>query len=124
LDAALDGCPASASAQDDVRFNVRTGPALTFARVGTVAPADISNFIGVNTSGNWYRIAFRGGYGWVNASTTSISKDCVGLRQFADDYGPEDSSRYTSLGDEISPDSLTEANASVTPEATETSGGS
>jgi len=103
-----------------VRFNVRTGPAVTFARVGTVAPADISAFIGVNTSGIWYRIAFRGGYGWVNASTAVISKDCVGLRQFADDYGPEDTSLYSSLGDEISPDSLTAA----TPEATETSGGS
>jgi len=124
LDAAIDGCPAAVSVQDDVRFNVRTGPSLAFPRVGTVAPSDVSAFVGVNTSGSWYRIAFRGGYGWINASTATISKDCPGLRQFANDYGPEDTSRYTSLGDAISPASLTEPAPDITPEATQTSGGS
>ncbi|MBZ0290878.1 MAG: SH3 domain-containing protein, partial [Anaerolineae bacterium] len=114
LDAAIDGCAASVETQDDVRINVRIGAGLDFARIGTLDPAEVTRFMGVIESGEWYRITFRGGYGWMLSSSAAIEENCAGLRKFPDGYGPEDASLFTSLGDEIS------LNAIITPEATET----
>ncbi len=119
LDAALDGCTATIHIQDDLRFNVRIGPALTFPRVGTIDPAEVDKFVGVNQGGGWYRIEFRSGFGWINSSTATVSRDCVGLRKFPDNYGPEDVTLYTALGDVITSESLTTA----APEATSQPGG-
>ncbi len=116
LDAALDGCTVSISTQDDVRLNVRIGPGLDFPRVGTIDPAEITTFIGVVESGGWYRIEFNGGFGWVLSSTADIDSGCAGLRQFPDDYGPEDVSLYTTIGEEID---LSDWAVTPEPEATE-----
>jgi len=114
LDAALDGCVASVQTLDDVRLNVRTGPGLDFPAVGTIAPSEITRFTGVIESGAWYRIEFRGAYGWILSSSADVDEACAGLRVFADNYGPEDATLYTSLGDEISLEDL-----AIAPEATE-----
>lgn len=90
LDAALDGCGASLTAPDDVSLNVRLGPSREFEKVGTIEPAEIAVLIGTVQSGGWYRIAFRGGFGWILSSTANISEDCAGLRIFPEDHGPED----------------------------------
>lgn len=90
LDAALDGCSASLTAPDDVSLNVRLGPARDFDKVGTIEPAQITVLFGTVESGGWYRIAFRGGFGWILSSTADISEDCAGLRIFPSDHGPED----------------------------------
>lgn len=118
LDSALDGCTVEVTTTDDVRLNVRTGPSLDFPRVGTIAPDEIPIFIGTIESGNWYRIDFRGGFGWVLASRVVIQDGCAGLRLFANDYGPEDAGLYESVGDPIEPDSLSVP--TVTPDNTET----
>lgn len=120
LDAALDGCVASVQTLDDVRLNVRTGPGLDFPAVGTIAPSDINRFTGVIESGDWYRIEFRGAYGWILSSSAEVDEACAGLRVFADDYGPEDATLYTSLGDEISLEDLTTAPLAPQAESTET----
>lgn len=101
LDAALDGCAANIPLIDDMRLNVRLGPGLEFPRVGTLAPEEIRAFVGVIQSGKWYRVEFRGGYGWVLSSAATVSDDCAGLRIFPDDHGPEDPSLYSSLGEVI-----------------------
>lgn len=100
LDAALDGCTASVSTVDDTRINVRLGPSLDNARVGTVAAADIGAFLGINADSTWYRIAFRDNFGWVLASSANIEDTCAGLRVFEDTH-QEDPALYSFIGDPI-----------------------
>jgi hypothetical protein len=114
LDAALDGCAAELTTVDDVRLNVRLGPSLDFPRIGTIDASEVTNLMGTIEAGGWYRIAFRGGFGWILSSNADVVGACAGLRLFPDDWGPEDVSQYTSLGDEISIDDL----RLPTPEAT------
>ncbi|GAB4325247.1 MAG: hypothetical protein Kow00117_13030 [Phototrophicales bacterium] len=100
LDAALDGCQVTINVIDDVRLNVRVSPSLEAQRVGTVDPAEVDVVIGVNQSGGWYRIPFRGGYGWFLSSTAEVTSNCAGLRIFPDDQ-LEDISLYDTIGDPI-----------------------
>jgi uncharacterized protein YgiM (DUF1202 family) len=100
LDAALDGCVASISVTDDVRINVRISPSLEAQRVGTVDAAEVDTFYGVNETGGWYRIDFRGGYGWLLSSTADVTDNCAGLRVFPDDQ-LENIDLYESIGDPI-----------------------
>jgi hypothetical protein len=105
LDAALDGCTASLTTLDDVRLNVRLGPDIGTARVGTIAADEVVLFYGADTTGDWYRIAFRGGFGWILSSTADLAEDCAGLRAF-DRTQLEDPTLYELLGDPIDPASL------------------
>jgi hypothetical protein len=105
LDAALDGCAASATITDDVSFNVRIAPRLDAPRVGTLLVADLDRAYGVTASG-WYRIVFRGGFGWVRTGALVIDPDCAGLRLFPDDAEAEDATLYEALGDAVSLDDL------------------
>ena len=72
--------------------------------------------MGVTESGNWYRINYRGGFGWVLSSTAELVGTCAGLRVFPDSYGPEDAALYELVGDPV--DRGTLALPEVTPEAT------
>lgn len=110
LDAALDGCDVTVTTPDDVRLNVRIGPAVAQPRVGTIAADEISTFLGISESGSWYRIAFRGGFGWILSSSRDINADCAGLRVFADTQ-VENVELYELIGDpiEIEAPSLPEA---------------
>lgn len=96
LDAALDGCTITITTLDDVSLNVRSGPGVNFEQVGYIGGGAISTVLGLNDAGNWYRIDFRGGYGWVLVSNGEVNEGCAGLRRFRDDYGPEDVSLYSS----------------------------
>jgi hypothetical protein len=106
LDSALDGCAMEVTTEDDVRLNVRIGPAVGFSRVGTLAADEITLAMGIMESGDWYRIDFRGGFGWILSSTAVVEESCSGLRTFPVDYGPEDVSLYDSLGDDIDMDDI------------------
>lgn len=106
LDSALDGCTASIQVQGDFSLNVRLGADRTFPLVGTIAPDAIDRFFGKTAATNWYRIPFRGGYGWVESASASIADNCSGLRQFTDQFGPEDVNLYESLGNPIAPTDL------------------
>lgn len=102
LDAALDGCAVRLQFAGDIRLNVRTAPRLEADRVGTIDPSEIDNFIGVNAANEWYRLAFREGFGWVQiGSNLRVLEGCAGFRVFPDEHGPEDISLYTYLGDQI-----------------------
>lgn len=118
LDAALDGCTVAIKKQDDTRLNVRTGPGLDFPRIGTIDPVEIDRFYGILESGGWYRILFRGGFGWVLSSTAELQRGCAGLRQFAADFGTEDVSLYEELGETITLEELSDPQPEATPEAT------
>ncbi len=106
LDAALDGCIASIQVEGDFSVNVRLGADRTFPLVGTVAPDTIDRFFGKTSISNWYRIAFRGGFAWIESSTVTLDNSCAGLRQFSDQFGPEDANLYESLGNPIVPTDL------------------
>jgi hypothetical protein len=123
LDAALDGCSVLVTTPDDTRLNVRLGPSVNFPRVGTIAAEEVVRSFGIVNAGSWYRIEFRGGFGWVLSSSAKIQGKCAGLRKFADNYGPEDAGRYTSLGDPIKPEDLTQPTGNASPEATATPSG-
>ncbi len=101
LDAALDGCTVILTTPDDTSLNVRQAPGIEFPRVGTVAAADVTTIIGETETSGWYRIEFRGGFGWILSSTLDIQTPCAGVRSFADDTTVEDPARYESLGDAI-----------------------
>ena len=119
LDSALDGCTATVKIDGDLSINVRQGADLSFPLLGTLPPTDIDRFFGKTASTSWYRIPFRGGYGWIASTTAKIADTCSGLRQFADKYGPEDKSLYQSLGNPIQPTEL--QTAAPTPESTPSS---
>ncbi len=95
LDAALDGCSVVVTTPDDVSINVRLAPSKDAQEIGTVLAAKIGSFFGKTETTGWYRIAFQGYYGWVLSSSATVASDCAGLRVFPDNYGPEDTSRYT-----------------------------
>ncbi len=120
LDSALDGCTATVKVDGDFSVNVRQGADLSFPLVGTIAPTVIDRFFGKTTATNWYRIPFRGGYGWIQSATAKLADGCSGLRQFTNKYGPEDVSLYQSLGNPIQPGDLQQAPA-PTPESTPSS---
>ncbi|MBK8025865.1 MAG: FecR domain-containing protein [Chloroflexi bacterium] len=106
LDAALDGCPATLTTPDDVSLNVRLAPQIDAPRIGTVSAAEVGLLYGVTEGGDWYRIAFRGGFAWILSSTATIPETCAGLRVFPNDHPFEDASLYESLGDPLTLDEL------------------
>lgn len=116
LDSALDGCTGVVDVTDDVSIIVRVGASLDFPRVGTIDPQDTTLIMGTTASGDWYRIPFRGGYGWILPANLNINPDCAGLRPFPDNYGPEDIDRYTSVGNPIEIDEIRQQ-LEATPEA-------
>jgi len=119
LDSALDGCTASIKVDGDFSLNIRQGADLSFPIVGTIAPTVIDRFFG-KAAPNWYRVPFRGGYGWVESASAKVIDGCAGLRLFTEKYGPEDMSLYQSLGNPIEPSDLQQAPA-PTPESTPSS---
>lgn len=110
LDIALDGCGGSFSTGGDVRLNVRVGPDRAAARVGSIIPENIQTVIGIDESGQWYRIPFRGGYGWVLSETLTVEVDPDCPVTIYPPTRTEDVGRYTLVGD-------LEVNASVQAEA-------
>jgi ferric-dicitrate binding protein FerR (iron transport regulator) len=104
LDSALDGCAVTVTTPDDVSLNVRVSPNINAERIGTLNATEISTFFGKSETGNWYRVAFGEGYGWVLSSTATISGNCAGLRAFPNTH---------TEGDGSTP----EAQAEATPEA-------
>lgn len=101
LDSALDGCPATVTTVGDVSINVRQGANREATRIGVLDANEITKLVGTVESGEWYRVEFRGGYGWILSETARIAEDCAGLRQFPNNHGPENALLYTSLGDTI-----------------------
>ncbi len=118
LDAALDGCTAVLTTPDDVSLNVRLAPNIDAPRVGVISASDVNILIGKTESSGWYRIQYRGGFGWILSSTALVDETCVGLREFPDDQGAEDPTLYESLGDDVTLDSLLEFAGQPSPEAT------
>jgi len=104
LDSALDGCGALISTAGDVRLNVRTGPGLGFARIGQLGNNFRQGVLGVTETTKWYRVVFKGGFGWVYAPALKLDATCPGLRTFPDTFGPEDTSLYQGLEPGYSPD--------------------
>jgi hypothetical protein len=94
LDAALDGCTVSLSTPDDVSLNVRQGPSTSTALVGVISAPEITLAYGIVEGGRWYRIAYRGGFGWILSSTATVAAGCAGLRVFPPDW-QEDAEIYT-----------------------------
>ncbi len=101
LDIALDGCPSSIALDNDVRLNVRLGAARSFQRIGGLDDKANLQVMGVAISGGWYRIRYRGGFGWIEVLKLPLPANCTDLRVFADKFGPENSAFYQDLSDVI-----------------------
>ncbi|MDX2162581.1 MAG: FecR domain-containing protein [bacterium] len=106
LDAAIDGCPALLTTPDDVSLNIRQGAGRDYPRIGVIDAAAVTTLFGVTDSGEWYRIPFNGGFGWILSSNADVADGCAGLRTFPDAFGPEDPALYTALGDAVTVDDL------------------
>lgn len=123
LDAALDGCPGTLDIKEDISLIVRLGAGAQYPRIGVIDPRDVTLFMGINQSGGWYRIPFRGGFGWIARPQVSITRGCAGLRPFDDGYGPENLALYESLGNPIQTEDIRQQlqaaglGLEVTPEA-------
>lgn len=89
LDSALDGCPSVLTLDGDVQINVRAGAALTFARIGGLGTATPVQALGITKTGDWYRVRYQNGYGWIAVKKLPLTAQCAGLRIFPDKYGPE-----------------------------------
>jgi hypothetical protein len=111
LDSGLDGCIVTVTTLDDVRLNVRIAPDVEAFRIGTIDASDIDIFYGVNTSGNWYRIMFNGGFGWTLSTSSKVRSGCAGLRVFSDDHS-EDVDSYDSFGEVIDPSGFSSSSSS------------
>ena len=101
LDSSLDGCMGVISTLYDFRLNVRLGPSLQFARIGSLDTDIRIKLLGTTTAGEWFRIDFKGSYGWIYAPAVVIEPGCIKLREFPDDYAGEDPNSYTDLDPDI-----------------------
>jgi hypothetical protein len=115
LDSALDGCAVVVRTVDDVSLNVRQGPSVDAPRVGFVGAEDVTRAFGTLADGKWYRIAFKGGFGWVLSSTATVDRECAGLRIFTPDTR-EDASLYSGLDADINAEALSQATDTSAPE--------
>jgi hypothetical protein len=106
LDAALDGCQALIQTLGDVRLNVRIGPNLSFQRIGFLQDDFRQLVVGVTTTTHWYRIQFKGGFGWIFAPALRLDQTCAGLRVYPDDSPAEDASLYSGLDPDINTNTL------------------
>lgn len=97
LDAALDGCNAVIKTEGDVVLNVRTGPDLSFTKIGTLDNFTRQLVLGVTETTKWYRVPYAGWFAWVFAPALELDKACAGLRRYPDDQPTEDISRYTGI---------------------------
>lgn len=97
LDSALDGCPSVIRLADDVQLNVRLGPSRSFPRIGGLADGTDVQAMGVTNAGGWYRLKFKGGFGWVEVRTLPLARTCAGLRIFPDGHGPENIALFGDL---------------------------
>ena len=101
LDSSLDGCTGLISTLYDFRLNVRLGPSLQFARIGSLDTNQNIKLLGTTTTGEWFRIDFKNSYGWIYAPAVVIAPGCIKLREFPDDYKGEDPNAYTGLDPDI-----------------------
>jgi hypothetical protein len=97
LDAALDGCNAVIKTEGDVVLNVRTGPDLSFTKIGTLDNFTRQRVLGVTETTKWYRIPYLGWFAWVFAPALELDKACAGLRRYPDNQPAEEISRYPGL---------------------------
>jgi uncharacterized protein YraI len=61
-------------------LNVRSGPGTTFnPPIGSMAANDETKLLAVNPAGDWYKIQYWNGEGWVYSQLVSVSGDLSGL---------------------------------------------
>ncbi|NWF67564.1 MAG: SH3 domain-containing protein [Chloroflexi bacterium] len=73
----LDGCPGSVRTTQDLNLNVRVGPGFASTVIGNLPPETEIRLMGVNASGNWYRVQALSGFAWVRSSL--VETDCQNL---------------------------------------------
>ena len=61
------------TARMDVGVNVRAGDGTIFGRIGSLAANDESEILAVNPAGDWYKIRYYNGEGWVYAPLVTTS---------------------------------------------------
>jgi hypothetical protein len=103
LDAAIDGCGATLSIFGDVTLNIRSGPNLSFPRVGRLDNNQPLKILGTTISSGWYRIPFKGGIAWAlfAGNVVHIDPKCSILPKYPNDWQGEDVTRYVGLDSDV-----------------------
>lgn len=86
LDSAIDGLTVTFSTESDIQVNVRKGPDKANTRLGNALPADLVKVHGISSDGDWYRVPFGTGYGWVSSVGLDVTTNDGALVVFANDY--------------------------------------
>jgi len=77
---AATGTPSSPTASFAQGINVRRGPGLAFdPPIGVFAAGQTTDILALNNAGDWYKVRFGGGEGWVFASLVQASGNLTGL---------------------------------------------
>ncbi len=100
LDDSLDGCPVSVTVRDNRNLPVYMGPTNDTRGIGLVNPFDVTRVYGQVTDTDWYRVAFAGGYGWVQLHEVRIGSGCSRVRVFPPNH-VESANAYTARLDVI-----------------------
>jgi Bacterial SH3 domain len=79
----LDGCPGEMDTVNNLNVNVRFGSDLQLGVIGNIPNATPVSVMGVNQSGNWYRIQAFSGFGWVQQPL--VANACSDLPILPDD---------------------------------------
>jgi len=66
LNAGIDGIPVAFITNGDIQLNIRQGPSAQTELLGTVFPGEVERVKGISQDGQWYRIKYGRGHGWVS----------------------------------------------------------
>jgi uncharacterized protein YgiM (DUF1202 family) len=71
--------PSVPMARTNVGINVRSGPGTNFAAIGQFAANTATEVLAVNLAGDWYKVRYQNGEGWVFGNLVTIEGDASNL---------------------------------------------
>jgi hypothetical protein len=60
--------------------NVRSGPGVNYARIGSLGAGEAGVITGKNPAGNWYQFDYAGRSGWISADLVTLSGDTASIQ--------------------------------------------
>jgi uncharacterized protein YraI len=60
--------------------NVRSGPGVNYARIGSLGAGEAGVITGKNPAGNWYQFDYAGRSGWISADLVTLSGDTARIQ--------------------------------------------
>ena len=69
------GTPTGLRIRTTANLNVRSGPGITYTRIGWLANGTVADVVGRNADNTWWEVNFPLGRGWVSAAYTQLEGD-------------------------------------------------